>query len=433
MHRSLVRAVAALGIAASALAACSDAKTHTTTTTSTTGASTARANVDGTLRLGLLVPETGDLNVIVGSLTVAVRDVALGAINAAGGFNGRAVEIVQADDGTRAAVAADSLERLARREGVDAVIGPSSSEAAAGILDDLKRYGVLACSGSNTSAALDTANDRADGLYFRTAPSDTYQGPALAEMIANDGRSRVAIIARDDDYGTGFARSLGDALKSRGATVTASVRYDPDASDLGAAVQQAAASGPEAFTVLGLNDDGAKVVAAMIARNLGPSRVPIYTADGMRSTRFGATVNPADPGVVAGIRGTAPATAPAGTPSPFHAAFAATGVDPVFSSYYYDCTNLVVLAAVAAQSDDAEKMKEALPKLLSGQTDCDDYRTCKAALDAGETIHYRGASSPFDFWARFQPAEGTYDRWRYGADARPENFGESITVKGSAR
>ena len=39
-------------------------------------------------------------------------------------------------------------------------------------------------------------------------------------------------------------------------------------------------------------------------------------------------------------------------------------------------------------------------------------------LTAGQTIHYRGASSRFDRWDRFEPGEGAYDLWAYGSDGR---------------
>ena len=53
-----------------------------------------------------------------------------------------------------------------------------------------------------------------------------------------------------------------------------------------------------------------------------------------------------------------------GVTHPFLAAFKATGVDTIFSSYYYDCTNLIALAAQAAGSDDPAKIKD---KMIDGQ------------------------------------------------------------------
>ena len=55
---------------------------------------------------------------------------------------------------------------------------------------------------------------------------------------------------------------------------------------------------------------------------------------------------------------------------------------------------------------------------LRGRNDCSSYLACLQLLTAGKSIHYRGASSPFDRWDGHEPGEGVYDRWVYGADGR---------------
>ena len=134
--------------------------------------------------------------------------------------------------------------------------------------------------------------------------------------------------------------------------------YDPKASDFKADVAKVAGKGADAVVVIGFNDDGGKVVKEMIAQNLGPKNVQIYTADGMQGSSFYKGVDAANPAVIEGIKGTAPAAAPSGVTDPFIAAFAETGVDTIFSSYYYDCTILIALAAQAAGSDDPAKIKD---------------------------------------------------------------------------
>ena len=56
--------------------------------------------------------------------------------------------------------------------------------------------------------------------------------------------------------------------------------------------------------------------------------------------------------------------------NPFIAKFAATRIDTIFSSYYYDCTNLIALAAQAAGSDDPAKIKDKMIEVSSGGTKC---------------------------------------------------------------
>ena len=94
--------------------------------------------------------------------------------------------------------------------------------------------------------------------------------------------------------------------------------------------------------------------------------MPTYTGDGMQSSTFATTVDESDPSKVSGIKGTAPAAAPEGIEHPFLAAFAETGVDTIFSSYYYDCTILMGLAIMAADSEDGAAIAEAFASNLEG-------------------------------------------------------------------
>ena len=227
----------------------------------------------------------------------------------------------------------------------------------------------------------------------------------------------MAIIARNDDYGKGFSESLEAGLKESGVEVTTVVLYNPDSpSGYSADVQKVIDSSPQAVAVIGFNEDGAKILNEMIGQGAGPSDIPIYTADGMKSSAFGETVDPEDPSKVAGIKGTAPAAAPSGIDHPFTAKFAETGIDTIFSSYYYDCTNLMALAAEAAGSDAGPDIEAAFAGNLEGDNDCQTFAECKEFLDAGETIHYRGASSAFDTWDVMEPGEGVYDVWEYDAE-----------------
>jgi branched-chain amino acid transport system substrate-binding protein len=377
-----------------------------------------RGNTNGTLEFGQLAPQTGQLSNIVQSLTTPVQ-MAVDEINGAGGVLGKPATLALADDGTDPTVASQSLDRLLNSDKVDAIMGPASSTTMLGILDKVRGAGVLDCSGSTTSAELTKA--KSGGYFFRTAPPDRLQGPALSELVLKDGHSKVGLLVRNDSYGVGFGKALKQALTSGGAKVVADVAYDAEATTFDADVQKVANKKPDAVIVIGFNDDGAKVVKTMIGKNLGPAQIPIYTADGMQSSKFGETVDPTNTAVVAGIKGTAPATQPAGVQSPFLATFQATGIDPIFSSYYYDCTVLTALAAEKAKSDDAAKMKKVFASNTKGKEQCTTFADCKQLLSQGKTIHYEGASSTFknmNKFGTFEPNAGVYEVWSYDTAAK---------------
>jgi branched-chain amino acid transport system substrate-binding protein len=376
------------------------------------GAQSGSTTKTGALVIGNLAPETGTLAALLDSLRKPVQ-IALDEINAAGGVNGDQVTLVTGDDGADPATVSQTVDRMIATDGANVIIGPASSSTAFDLLDQIKGKALM-CSGSNGAAELDRAGPKkSGGLYFRTAPSDTLQGAALSELVLSEGHSKIGVLTRDDAYGVEFGKSFSAAAKQGGARIVADVAYDPNAENLDAEVQKVLAKKPDALVVLGLQDDGAKVVRSLIAQGAGPSTLPIYTANGMQGSDFGVAVDPANPGVVAGIKGTTPASDPAGVESPFGATFAATGVEPIFSAHSYDCTILSALAAVKAKSNDPKKMAKAFAANLRGSEDCNTFAACKDLLERGKTIHWRGASSSFEVFAKNQPAEGVYDIWSY--------------------
>jgi len=379
---------------------------------------TNRGNVNGSLELGQLASQTGPLSNIVQSLTVPVTT-AVDEINAGGGVLGKPVTYTLADDATDPNVASESLEGLLEDSKVDAIMGPTSSGTTLNIIDEVRRRNVLMCSGSNTSAELSTTDSR--GFYFRTTPSDRLQGPALGGLVLKDGRKKVGILARRDTYGLGLASSVKKTLENGHAKVVADVSYDPDATSFDREVQKVIDKKPDAVIVLGFESDGSDIVRTLSAKGLSPQQFPIYSADGMRTNAFPTLLDPNNPAAAAGLKGTYPATQPAGVHHPFLDAFNATGIDPIYSSFYYDCTILTALAAEKAKSDDAAKMKKVFAANIKGKEQCTTFADCKRLLDAGKTISYQGASAAFKHMNKFgtsEPNAGVYEVWTFDETGR---------------
>src|SRR5947207_8273301 len=377
-----------------------------------------RGNVNGSLELGQLASQTGPLSNIVQSLTVPVT-MAVDEVNAAGGVLGKPVTYTVADDATDPNVGSEALEGLLEDSKVDAIMGPTSSGITLNILEEVRRRGVLLCSGSNTSAELSTTDS--GGFYFRTTPSDRLQGPALGELVLKDGHKKVGILARRDTYGVGLASSVKKTLEKGHAKVVADVSYDPDATTFDREVQNVVDKKPDAVIVLGFESDGSDIVRTLTAKGLSPQQFPIYSADGMRTNAFPTLLDPNNTAAAAGIKGTSPATQPAGVQHPFLDAFSATGIDPIYSAFYYDCTVLTALAAEKAKSDDPAKMKKVFAANTRGSEKCSTYAACQQLLHAGKTIQYQGASAVFPNMNRFrafQPGAGAFEIWSFDDSGR---------------
>lgn len=389
--------------------------TAASTTTAKKAAGPAnRGNIDGVLKLGYLLPQTGGLAAIGPSLIKAV-EMAVRDINQAGGVINKNVELVGQDDGTSVDVASPAVDKLLSDK-VDAIIGAAGSSVTLGVIDKIKTAGVVECSPSNTGSVLTTYPD--NGYYFRTAPADDKQAIALADLVTRDGHSNVAIIAQNNDYGQGLARQVADRLRGNGANVAANVAYDPNGTNFDSDVKQAADKRPDAIVLIAYPADGAKVLAAMIKARIGPKDKPIYLTDGMQDKTVGKSVDPNNPGIVSGMKGTAPSAAPNNGAAFFPAAFAqfAPGVNTIYSAQSYDCVVLIALAAERVRSDDPAKIKDAIVPLTHGTNVCTTFRECKALIDQGKDIEYQGASGPLRMTDVGEPGTGQYDIWQFQPD-----------------
>ncbi len=416
----LFAVVAVVGLFAAACDSDDDSSSTSTGDESTTTTEGGSSDNEA-LTYGKLLPETGDLSAIIGALSTPI-DIATDEINAAGGVNGADVEVISADSGTDPDIASAAADQLLA-DNVDVILGAAASGVSVAIVDKVTSEGVVMCSGSNTSPELTDIED--DGYYFRTAPPDKLQGPAMAELLASDGITNVAIIARNDSYGVGFTDAIKEAFEAAGGTVSAEVAYDPEGTNFDAEAQEVVDAGAEAVVLIGFNDDGGLVEQALIQAGAGPADIPTYMADGTKSSSFFEAVDPADAAVLVGVRGTAPAAAPGGTDHPFEAVYAETGEDTIFSSYFYDCTIITALAAQSAGSNDPTAIRDAIADILTGDNACKEFAECKQLLEDGETINYDGASGPLDFSDVGEPQRGVYDVWEYDAE------GADTTVEGA--
>ncbi|HZW43206.1 MAG TPA: ABC transporter substrate-binding protein [Dermatophilaceae bacterium] len=379
-------AVAALATASLVLTACgSDSSSDKK---SDGGTSTTAAKGDGTLTLGTLLPQTGDLAPL-GPPEFAGVQVAVDEINKAGGYKGKDVVKVDSDSGDGTPdIAGASVDKLLAQN-VDVVIGAASSNVSKSVIDKITGEGVVQFSPANTAAGFDTYPDK--GLYFRTAPSDLLQGKVVANLAVQDGSKNVAVLARQDFYGEGLAKSATKNLEAAGANVAASVLYNADAENYTAEVNEIAAAKPDAIILVAF-EETLKIIPQLIAKGLGPKDAKIYFVDGNLDLDFSKEKYD-----LTGMKGTAPA--PAEEDPGFNKELKA--IDPkikafTYSSEAYDTVMMSALAALAAGDDSGEAIASELVKVSKDGTQCSGWEECSKLVEDGEDIDYEGQSGPTD-------------------------------------
>jgi ABC-type branched-subunit amino acid transport system substrate-binding protein len=218
------------------------------------------------LKIGGLMPHTGRLAYRSAPRFAGAR-LAVQDLNAAGGVLGQPVEWVDGDDGTDAAVAAATVDRLVGL-GVQVLIGASSSSVTKAVIPKIAAAGRILISPSSTSDELTTVAD--NGLFFRTAPPDTLQARALADVIMRNGPRKVAILAREDAYGLGLQKNVKANLVSAGMAdgSVELITYPTNTEDFAAIATRIREAAPDGVLILGY-DETALIVKALAAQKVG--------------------------------------------------------------------------------------------------------------------------------------------------------------------
>ncbi|GAB2757607.1 ABC transporter substrate-binding protein [Nocardioides pakistanensis] len=415
------RAAAVLATATLVLTACGDDGNETDTGSEPTASEspdTSESPVqqgDGTLHVGTLLPQTGDL-AFLGPPEFAGVDAAIQDINAAGGVLGKDVTQTKADsgDGTPDIAGAQVDKLLAAN--ADVVIGAAASGVSLSVINKITDAGVVQFSPANTSPSFDDPDTDPKNLYFRTAPSDVLQGAVLSNLVIEDGHSNVAILARQDSYGELLANQTAEGLEGGGATVAAKILYSADATNYTAEVNEIAAAQPDAIVLVAFNET-TKIIPQLISKGVGPQDVQIYFVDG----------NTADyskdfpKGTLEGVRATYPG---AELTADFKKRM--DEVDPNLTSYTYgpesyDATILTALAAEAAGTDHPESFAPSIIEVSEGGTECTTFQECKDLLADGEDIDYQGVSGPVDLGETGSPTKATIGIFEYNANNKYDN------------
>ena len=364
------------------------------------------AGGDGVLRIGGLLPETGNL-AFLGPPEIAGVNLAVQEINEAGGVNGADVEYLPGDSGDNGEVANATVDRLLA-EDVDAFIGAASSGVSLTVIDKITQAGRIHFSPANTSPTFTDYDD--NGLYFRTAPSDVIQGAALADVMLADGAATAAFLVLNDSYGTGLQQYTIEPYTAGGGTVVygdLGTTYDPQAENFDAEIAAVVDANPDAIVIIGFAET-AQILGGLIEAGFGPSDKLVYGTDGNMGNALAQQFD--DPSVVAGMKGTLPGVDVEGEIADFRDRLLAVDgalIDYSYSAESYDAIVTMALAASIAGTDDPVAVAAEINDVTRGGEKCTTYADCLALVEAGTDIDYDGVSGPLEFIDAGEPSQAS--------------------------
>jgi branched-chain amino acid transport system substrate-binding protein len=398
--------VAVLGVAP----ACTDdedaSPTSIAASTTTTTTEPLHTN-DGVLSIGLLLPLSGE-GATIGQVMIDAAERAVDEINGAGGVLGQRVRLFKADEGADASAATDAIETLID-DGVDAIVGPASSTVALATLADLMSAGVLTCSPTATSLALDEFPSRQ--LFYRTAPSDSLQADAIAKLAQQTGTFTVAVAFLDDAYGRPLANATVDALENRALIVDTEVPFASSDESLVDEATELVDSEADLVVVIGDGEHGLRMLSAMgeTAGRFPDVEPPdIIVNDAVRQPPSPQLVQALPSTIREQIEGVSPMAQPqldGEPPGPF-------------ATNAYDCVNLIALAAYQAEEDDPQEIANRMTETSARGQPCRDYEVCVELLTDNRNIDYDGPSGLVQIGTSRDPERARFDVFTFDEAGR---------------
>ena len=360
------------------------------------------------LKIGALIPLSGDLQAIGVTAENGIR-LAAEEINAAGGPLGRRLVVVSGDTRTDPQAGAAEAKRLIAEEHVAGIIGALASGVSLRIFTDaVDAAKIPQISYGSTTPVLSELVD--DGYFFRTVPSDAFQGEALAQVAMEAGYRSLGVLYIDNAYGRGLATTLGHAFDRIGGFVEAR-SYKPNQASFLEVLRDLAGNG-NALVLIGYPASGTTIIreAVNIRAFTG-----ILLADGMKVP---ALIDALGPPPRPAVDGTAPhpdADSPAARR--YREAYGKRFGPPPPTPYHdtaYDATYLLALAIAKAGSADGARIRNCLREIsrppgvpiLPGQ-----FAKAQALIAEGKDIDYVGASGSVDIDSKGD-VSGSFAHWR---------------------
>ena len=205
------------------------------------GPSTGNQLAEGPVKIGVILPLTGDA-AVYGEPAKNILQLAADEINAAGGIDGNSIELIFEDAKCGGPGGANAAQKLVNVDGVKVIIGgfcSSESLAAVPIAEAAK---VAMISPGSSSPKLTGISP----YFVRNYPSDSTQGSVLANIAYTDkGWKKVAFIQEQTDYALGVYTAFSETFTELGGTVT-NEEFPTETSDFRSIVSKVKGTNPDA-------------------------------------------------------------------------------------------------------------------------------------------------------------------------------------------
>jgi ABC-type branched-subunit amino acid transport system substrate-binding protein len=351
-------------------------------------------------------------------------------INAAGGIMGHALTCSNFDTKGDPADAVPVTDRmLVSASHMVMVVGPDGSDIPS-VLPLLEQAKV-----PEMNTVGDPRYDKQTSPdFWRLTPSDSTQAPALAYYAFHQGFTKVAEIFTSDLSAQTTTGPFQSTYARLGGTVVKKLTIAPDQASYQTEVAQALAAHPQAL----VGEMDARTAATFLSelRQQHGSLIPFVVTQRAIQGDWAPAVQPAigSASLSKDVMAIAPALSGQGSAyTAFQKAMTTVKANPFqaknpFVAATYDGVMTFALAMDLAKSTDPPVFVKDIPKVTaaaSGATVVTTYPQAVAALKAGKTIQYVGASGPMAF-DQYGTANRPYAVWTFNPSTSGWVMGQTL-------
>lgn len=242
-------------------------------------------DASSTIKIGLNYELSGAV-ATYGQASVQGIELAAEEINAAGGINGKKIELVKYDNKSEGAEATTLATKLMSSDKVVAVIGPATSGNFKATIPVALKNKIPVVSGSATADDVTVDASGAVKEYaFRTCFNDSFQGTAMANFALKKLNAKRALIYKDtsSDYSKGLAENFTKTFTAAGGTIAGEEAYVTGDTDFKATLTRIKGQSFDVLYVPGYYNEAGLLIKQ--ARELGITS-PILGGDGFDSPKL---------------------------------------------------------------------------------------------------------------------------------------------------
>lgn len=202
-------------------------------------------------------------------------------INAAGGVNGRRIEIIVYDTESDETKAVTLAKKLLEQDKVLAIIGPTSTGESLALVDTMTKAEtpLISCA---ASLMITTPIEQRKWI-FQTPQNDVTAVGEIFPYLVSKGLTKVAILTASGGFGSTGKNALQQAAPAAGITIVAAESFGDNDTDMTAQLTKIKASGAQALIVWGTNPGPAIIAKNAKQINLG---MPIFNSHGIANKKF---------------------------------------------------------------------------------------------------------------------------------------------------